>query len=98
MFSFLNLKWNVKLFEAKRKNYSAKLWQLVPIDRIGTNQIMGSIQLGIQQAVGSLASKPELDVLIQDFYDVETIPFAPNGSETTPAHGFSEFRCVVVEK
>ncbi|MCL4122224.1 UNVERIFIED_CONTAM: hypothetical protein GTU68_036402 [Idotea baltica] len=53
---------------------------------------MASIQLGIQQAVGSLASKPELDVLIQDFYVVETILFPSVGSQSTPAHPFSEFR------
>lgn len=53
---------------------------------------MASIQLGIQQAVGSLASKPDLDVLIQDFYVVETIFFPSVGSQSTPAHQFSEFR------
>ena len=63
--------------------------------QIGTSQIMGSIQLGIHQAVGSLASIPELDVLIQDFYVVETICFPPNGSETTPAHPYSDYRLVL---
>ncbi|KAG7161774.1 Phosphatidylinositol 4-phosphate 5-kinase type-1 gamma-like, partial [Homarus americanus] len=58
---------------------------------IGTSQLMGSIQLGIQQAVGSLAGKPDLDVLIQDFYVVETIFFASAGSQSTPAHQFSDF-------
>ncbi|KAF2362514.1 Phosphatidylinositol-4-phosphate 5-kinase core [Trinorchestia longiramus] len=64
----------------------------VTYKKIGTNQIMGSIQLGIHQAVGSLAGIPELDVLIQDFYVVETISFPPNGSETTPAHPYSDYR------
>lgn len=53
---------------------------------------MASIQLGIQQAVGSLAGQPELDVLIQDFYVVETIFFPSGGSQSTPAHPYSEFR------
>ncbi|XP_069188829.1 phosphatidylinositol 4-phosphate 5-kinase type-1 alpha-like [Procambarus clarkii] len=65
---------------------------VVTYKKIGTNQLMGSIQLGIQQAVGSLASKPELDVLIQDFYVVETIFFPNTGSQSTPAHQFSDFR------
>ncbi|XP_042234775.1 uncharacterized protein LOC121874613 [Homarus americanus] len=43
---------------------------VVTYKKIGTSQLMGSIQLGIQQAVGSLAGKPDLDVLIQDFYVV----------------------------
>ena len=60
--------------------------------QIGSSQLMGSIQLGIQQAVGSLASKPDLDVLIQDFYVVETIFFGSSGSQSTPAHQFSDFR------
>uniref|UniRef100_A0A2P2I218 Phosphatidylinositol 4-phosphate 5-kinase type-1 alpha-like n=1 Tax=Hirondellea gigas TaxID=1518452 RepID=A0A2P2I218_9CRUS len=64
----------------------------VTYKKIGTSQLMGSIQLGIQQAVGSLAGIPELDVLIQDFYVVETISFPPNGSETSPAHPYSDYR------
>ncbi|XP_071548333.1 phosphatidylinositol 4-phosphate 5-kinase type-1 alpha-like isoform X12 [Panulirus ornatus] len=65
---------------------------VVTYKKIGTSQLMGSIQLGIQQAVGSLASKPELDVLIQDFYVVETIFFPSAGSQSTPAHQYSDFR------
>ena len=52
---------------------------------------MGSIQLGIQHAVGGLASKPERDLLMQDFMTVETTTFAADGSSLTPAHHFSEF-------
>ncbi|XP_042862313.1 phosphatidylinositol 4-phosphate 5-kinase type-1 alpha-like isoform X11 [Penaeus japonicus] len=65
---------------------------IVTYKKIGTSQLMASIQLGIQQAVGSLAGKPDLDVLIQDFYVVETIFFPSVGSQSTPAHQFSEFR------
>ncbi|KAH0955692.1 hypothetical protein HN011_001945 [Eciton burchellii] len=60
--------------------------------KIQTSQIMGSIQLGIQHAVGSLASKPERDLLMQDFMTVETTNFPSEGSNHTPAHHFSEFK------
>ncbi|XP_072157930.1 phosphatidylinositol 4-phosphate 5-kinase type-1 alpha isoform X7 [Bemisia tabaci] len=59
--------------------------------KIQTSQIMGSIQLGIQHAVGGLASKPERDLLMQDFMTVETTVFAADGSNHTPAHHYSEF-------
>jgi len=60
--------------------------------QIQTTQIMGSIQLGIQHAVGGLASKPERDLLMQDFMTVETTNFPSEGSNHTPAHHFSEFK------
>ena len=53
---------------------------------------MGSIQLGIQHAVGGLASKPVRDLLMQDFMTVETTNFPSEGSNHTPAHHFSEFK------
>lgn len=42
--------------------------------------------------VGSLASKPKRDLLMMDFWELETISFPPEGSTLTPAHHFSEFR------
>jgi hypothetical protein len=42
--------------------------------------------------VGSLASKPKRDLLMMDFWEMETISFPPEGSSMTPAHHFSEFR------
>lgn len=60
--------------------------------KIQTSQIMGSIQLGIQHAVGGLASKPERDLLMQDFMTVETTNFPSEGSNHTPAHHYSEFK------
>uniref|UniRef100_A0A1Q3FDR1 Putative phosphatidylinositol-4-phosphate 5-kinase n=1 Tax=Culex tarsalis TaxID=7177 RepID=A0A1Q3FDR1_CULTA len=60
--------------------------------KIQTTQIMGSIQLGIQHTVGSLASKPRRDLLMMDFWELETISFPPEGSSMTPAHHFSEFK------
>ncbi|KAJ1526925.1 hypothetical protein ONE63_008473 [Megalurothrips usitatus] len=59
--------------------------------KIQTSQIMGSIQLGIQHAVGGLASKPERDLLMQDFMTVETTHFPPTGSNSTPAHHYIDF-------
>lgn len=48
--------------------------------------------IGIQHAVGGLASKPERDLLMQDFMTVETTNFPSEGSNHTPAHHFSEFK------
>uniref|UniRef100_A0A8D8VW20 Phosphatidylinositol 4-phosphate 5-kinase type-1 alpha n=1 Tax=Cacopsylla melanoneura TaxID=428564 RepID=A0A8D8VW20_9HEMI len=59
--------------------------------KIQTSQIMGSIQLGIEHAVGGLAGKPERDLLMQDFMTVETTVFANEGTSSTPAHHFSDF-------
>lgn len=42
--------------------------------------------------VGSLASKPKRDLLMNDFWELETIAFPPEGSSLTPAHHYSEFR------
>jgi hypothetical protein len=42
--------------------------------------------------VGSLASKPKRDLLMMDFWEMETISFPPEGSSITPAHHYSEFR------
>lgn len=47
---------------------------------------------GIQHAVGGLASKPERDLLMQDFMTVETTTFPSEGSSHTPAHHYSEFK------
>ncbi|XP_066139439.1 phosphatidylinositol 4-phosphate 5-kinase type-1 alpha isoform X11 [Euwallacea fornicatus] len=60
--------------------------------KIQSTQIMGSIQLGIQHAVGGLASKPERDLLMQDFMTVETTNFPSEGSNHTPAHHYSDFK------
>lgn len=60
--------------------------------KIQTSTIMGSIQLGIQHTVGSLASKPKRDLLMMDFCEIESISFPPEGSTLTPAHHFTEFR------
>ncbi|KAL0859217.1 hypothetical protein ABMA27_011032 [Loxostege sticticalis] len=52
----------------------------------------GSEDDGIQHAIGGLASKPERDLLMQDFMTVETTNFPHEGSNHTPAHHYSEFK------
>lgn len=39
-----------------------------------------------------MASKPKRDLLMMDFWEMETISFPPEGSSMTPAHHYSEFR------
>ncbi|KAJ8311598.1 hypothetical protein KUTeg_010953 [Tegillarca granosa] len=57
-----------------------------------TSELMSAIQLGIGQSVGGLSSKPERDVLMQDFGVVESVFFPHEGSNLTPAHHCSDFR------
>uniref|UniRef100_A0A3B3W0Z5 Phosphatidylinositol-4-phosphate 5-kinase, type I, beta a n=2 Tax=Poecilia TaxID=8080 RepID=A0A3B3W0Z5_9TELE len=54
--------------------------------------LKGAIQLGIGYAVGNLSSKPDRDVLMQDFSMVETVFLPSEGSNLTPAHHFPDFR------
>uniref|UniRef100_A0A8D0VQA8 Phosphatidylinositol-4-phosphate 5-kinase type 1 gamma n=2 Tax=Sus scrofa TaxID=9823 RepID=A0A8D0VQA8_PIG len=61
-------------------------------DRTTSSTLKGAIQLGIGYTVGNLSSKPERDVLMQDFYVVESIFFPSEGSNLTPAHHFQDFR------
>ncbi|XP_078482733.1 phosphatidylinositol 4-phosphate 5-kinase type-1 alpha isoform X1 [Ciona intestinalis] len=56
-----------------------------------SSALSGSIQLAISHTVAGLSSKPERDVLMQDFQVVETIVFPSEGSNLTPAHHFGEF-------
>ncbi|XP_053559099.1 phosphatidylinositol 4-phosphate 5-kinase type-1 gamma isoform X1 [Bombina bombina] len=57
-----------------------------------SSTLKGAIQLGIGYTVGNLSSKPERDVLMQDFYVVESIFFPSEGSNLTPAHHYPDFR------
>lgn len=47
-----------------------------------SSALKGSIQLGIGYTVGNLSSKPERDVLMQDFYVVESIFFPRYASKS----------------
>ncbi|XP_030192811.1 phosphatidylinositol 4-phosphate 5-kinase type-1 gamma isoform X2 [Lynx canadensis] len=60
--------------------------------KTASSTLKGAIQLGIGYTVGNLSSKPERDVLMQDFYVVESIFFPSEGSNLTPAHHFQDFR------
>lgn len=57
-----------------------------------SSALMSAIQLGIGYTVGRLSAKPERDVLIQDFAEVETVTFPSEGSRETPSHRFSDFK------
>lgn len=48
---------------------------LLPPSQTTSSALKGAIQLGIGYTVGNLSSKPERDVLMQDFYVVESIFF-----------------------
>ena len=56
------------------------------------DQLWIGVELGIGHAVGSLASRPERDLLIKDFTQLETVPFINAGTSYTPAHHYSDFR------
>ncbi|KAI6220211.1 PIPK domain-containing protein [Aphelenchoides besseyi] len=64
----------------------------VSYKRVPTNALMGAIQLGISNSVGSLASRPLRDLLVQDFDVIETVAFPTDGSLTTPSHAYGDFR------
>lgn len=47
----------------------------VSYKRVPTNALMNAIQLGINNSIGSLASRPLRDLLVQDFEVIETMAF-----------------------
>ena len=47
----------------------------VSYKRVPTNALMGAIQLGIANSVGSLAGKAKRDILVQDFEVIESVVF-----------------------
>lgn len=57
-----------------------------------SSTLMQSLQVGIQQVVGSLEPKPKRDLLMTDFEVVEVVDFPSSGSEFTPAHRHKDFR------
>nr|XP_046917500.1 probable phosphatidylinositol 4-phosphate 5-kinase MSS4 [Dermatophagoides farinae] len=63
----------------------------VTYKKIKSTQLMYSIQLGIGYSVGSMASKPERDLLMRDFMQIETVHFPKSGSHITPAHHYTDF-------
>ena len=63
----------------------------VSYKKVSTNHLMGSLQLGIGHAIGTLSKHDDRDLLMQDFMTVETTQFPKSGSSQTPAHSYSEF-------
>ena len=55
--------------------FASRCCMIFVLFQIQVSQIMGSIQLGISHSIGSLASKPDRDLLMQDFAMVETYTF-----------------------
>ncbi|VDM54626.1 unnamed protein product [Angiostrongylus costaricensis] len=64
----------------------------VSYKKVPTNALMSAIQLGIANSIGSLASRPDRDLLLQDFEKIENVAFPAAGSATTPSHSFGDFR------
>uniref|UniRef100_A0A5S6QE17 PIPK domain-containing protein n=1 Tax=Trichuris muris TaxID=70415 RepID=A0A5S6QE17_TRIMR len=64
----------------------------VTYKKVPTSQLMGAIQFGIANSVGSLARKPERDLLLQDFEFIESVNFPAEGTHTTPSHPYGDFR------
>ncbi|XP_068092126.1 phosphatidylinositol 4-phosphate 5-kinase type-1 beta [Hyperolius riggenbachi] len=60
--------------------------------KTASSAIKDMIQLGIHYTVGNLTSKPDRDVLMQDFYVVESVFLPREGSSLTPAHHYPDFR------
>lgn len=60
-----------------------------------SSALKGAIQLGIGYTVGNLSSKPERDVLMQDFYVVESIFFPRSHTHTQTKHtAVVYFHCI----
>ena len=61
----------------------------VTFKKIETTQLIGSIQLGIQHAVGSLANVPHRDLLMQDFMTVGKLYTEIFGGDVSGFHPVS---------
>ena len=59
----------------------------VTFKKIETTQLIGSIQLGVQHAVGSLANVPHRDLLMQDFMTVGMLSISKNHYMGSFLHG-----------
>jgi 1-phosphatidylinositol-4-phosphate 5-kinase len=64
----------------------------VSYKKIHSNQLIASIQLGIQYSVGVMTKYDDRDLLMQDFMTVEANVFPKNGGHHTPAHTFTDFK------
>uniref|UniRef100_A0A0K0DX40 PIPK domain-containing protein n=1 Tax=Strongyloides stercoralis TaxID=6248 RepID=A0A0K0DX40_STRER len=64
----------------------------VSYKKVPTNALMGAVQLGITNSIGSLANKPERDILMSDFQEILSVVFPSEGSIQTPSHQYNDFR------
>lgn len=53
--------------------FSKLMLEFLLSTQTASSAIKGAIQLGIGYTVGNLTSKPDRDVLMQDFYVVESV-------------------------
>lgn len=67
-----SLSYNVTDKEQK-SIFSKLIHEFLLSTQTASSAIKGAIQLGIGYTVGNLTSKPDRDVLMQDFYVVESV-------------------------
>lgn len=68
----MTLAFNVTVTEQK-SIFSKLMLEFLLSTQTASSAIKGAIQLGIGYTVGNLTSKPDRDVLMQDFYVVESV-------------------------
>lgn len=68
----MTLAFNVTVTEQK-SIFSELMLEFLLSTQTASSAIKGAIQLGIGYTVGNLTSKPDRDVLMQDFYVVESV-------------------------
>lgn len=57
----------------QKSAFSELMLEFLLSTQTASSAIKGAIQLGIGYTVGNLTSKPDRDVLMQDFYVVESV-------------------------
>lgn len=57
----------------QKSAFSKLMLEFLLFPQTTSSAIKGAIQLGIGYTVGNLTSKPDRDVLMQDFYVVESV-------------------------
>lgn len=57
----------------QKSAFSKLMLEFLHSTQTASSAIKGAIQLGIGYTVGNLTSKPDRDVLMQDFYVVESV-------------------------
>ena len=60
--------------------------------RTNTEALNLAIQFGILHSIAKISPKPKKDLLLKDFFTLDTISFPHQGSELTPAHRYKYFK------